>query len=89
MWSFVEQNEHHVLFNEAQFSARVNHLQEFEMQTVLPLLKGRPVLVMRRGVYPNRSEIVDIQASWPGHVVRTENMFNPCRFCITVQRRTS
>ena len=59
------------------------------MQTVLPLLKGRPVLVMRRGVYPNRSEVSDVLASWPNHIVRTEVMHNPCRFTITVQRRSS
>ena len=59
------------------------------MQTVLPLLKGVPVLVMRRGVYPNKSEVCDVIASWPGHIVRTEVMHNPCRFVITAQRRKS
>lgn len=59
------------------------------MQTVLPLLKGRPVLVMRRGVYPNRTEVADVLAAWPNHIVRTETMFEPCRFVLTVQARRS
>lgn len=56
-------------------------------QQALPLLKGCPVLVMRRGAFPNRAEIKDIQASYPGSVVRTEHMFNPCRFVVTVAKR--
>lgn len=57
------------------------------MQQTLPLLKGCPVLVMRRGAFPNRAEIKDVQASYPGSVVRTEHMFNPCRFVVTVAKR--
>lgn len=55
--------------------------------SVVPMLRGKPVLVMRRGVYPNKSEISDVIAAWPNHTVRTETMFNPCRFVVTVQRR--
>lgn len=55
------------------------------MQQTLPLLKGRPVLVMRRGVFPNRAEIKDVQASYPGSVVRTECVSN--RFIVTVAKR--
>lgn len=53
---------------------------------VIPMLKGKPVLVMRRGLYPNRKDICDVQMSWPGHIVRTEAMHQPCRFVVTVQR---
>lgn len=56
------------------------------MQTVLPLLKGMPVLVMRRGLFPNRQDILDVMASYPGHVVQTETMHQPCRFVLTVRK---
>ena len=56
-------------------------------QESIPLLRGMPVLIMRRGVYPNKSEIMDIQADWPGYIVRTESVFTPCRFAVTVQRK--
>lgn len=56
------------------------------MQTVLPLLKGMPVLVMRRGLFPNKADISDVVASYPNHTVRTETMFEPCRFVVTVRR---
>lgn len=59
------------------------------MSNIQSLLKGRPVLIMRRGVYPNRTEVADVIASYPNHIVRTETMFEPCRFALTVQRRTS
>ena len=55
--------------------------------SVIPMLKGRPVLVMRRGLYPNRNDIVDVQMSWPGHIVRTEAMHQPYRFVVTVSRK--
>lgn len=54
---------------------------------VQSLCKGMPVLIMRRGVYPNREEVKDVMASWPDHVVRTEPVFQPTRFAITVQRK--
>lgn len=57
------------------------------MSNVQPLLRGKPVLVMRRGVFPNKADILDVAASYPNHVVRTETMFSPCRFCVTVQRK--
>ena len=50
-------------------------------------LKGRPVLVMRRGVYPNKSEVLDIIRSWPGHTVMVEPL-NPARFAITVRSKS-
>jgi hypothetical protein len=51
------------------------------------LLKGTPVLIMRRGVYPNHAEIADIVARLnKTHVVRTEYL-NDARFCVTAQRR--
>lgn len=53
----------------------------------LYLLKGRPVLMMRRGVFPNRAEIKDIQLLYPGSVVRTEHISNPPRFVVTVAKR--
>lgn len=56
-------------------------------QESIPLLRGMPVLVMRRGVYPNKAEILDIHANWPGYTVRTETIYQPCRFAVTVQRR--
>lgn len=56
------------------------------MQNVQPLLKGMPVLVMRRGTYPNRREILGIVENWPGYIVQTEPAFHPCRFVVTVRR---
>lgn len=56
-------------------------------QQVLPFLKGTPVLVMRRGLFPNHQDIADVQSAWPNHIVRTETMHQPCRFTVTVQRR--
>lgn len=31
--------------------------------SVIPMLKGKPVLVMRRGLYPNRNDICDVRLS--------------------------
>lgn len=56
-------------------------------QSALPFLKGIPVLVMRRGLFPNRQDIADVQSAWPNHIVRTETMYQPCRVTVTVQRR--
>ncbi len=47
------------------------------------ILKGQPVFICRRGVYPNKSEVMQIVANWSRtHLVRTERMIN--RFAITV-----
>ena len=56
-------------------------------QQTLPFLHGKPVLVMRRGLFPNKADIADVLAAFPNHIVRTETMYNPCRFVVTVQRR--
>lgn len=56
------------------------------MNTVLDMLKGKPVLVMRRGLYPNKADIVDIASRYPGAVIRTETMHVPStRFVVTAQ----
>ena len=60
------------------------------METVQSLLKGKPVLVMRRGLYPNKADILDLMSRFPECVIRTETMHNPStRFCVTVQRKSS
>lgn len=59
------------------------------MSNVQHLLRGKPVLVMRRGLYPNHADILAVMESYPNHVIRTEPVFNPSRFAITVQRRAS
>ena len=53
------------------------------MQNVIPLLKGMPVLLMRRGVFPNKSEILDVMQSYPGYIVAVEPAAQ--RFAITVR----
>lgn len=51
------------------------------------LLKGMPVLVMRRGHWPNQRDIKDVQAAWPQHTVQVETLHHPgTRFCVTVRR---
>lgn len=59
------------------------------MQTVLPLLKRMPVLVMNKGHWPNSSDVRCAMEAYPGHIVRTEHMYTPkgVRFGLTVQRR--
>lgn len=60
------------------------------MSNIQSLLKGKPVLVMRRGLFPNKADIVDIMSRFPEYVVRTETMHNPAtRFVVTVQRKSS
>ena len=60
------------------------------MSNVQSLLKGKPVLVMRRGLFPNKADIVDIASRFPDSVIRTETMHNPStRFVVTVQRKAS
>lgn len=54
------------------------------MQNVVPLLKGMPVLLMRRGIFPNRSEILDVMKSYPGYIVAVEPAAH--RFAVTVRR---
>ena len=56
------------------------------MSNVQPLLRGKPVFVMRIGLYPNKADIQSVMQSYPGHIVRTEPAFNPCRFAITVAK---
>jgi hypothetical protein len=56
------------------------------MNTVADLLKGMPVLIMRRGLYPNKADIVDITSRFPNHTVRTEVIHQPAtRFVVTVR----
>lgn len=59
------------------------------MQTVLPLLKGMPVLVMNKGHWPNNADVRSTMQDYPGYIVRTEHMHTPkgVRFGLTVQRR--
>lgn len=54
------------------------------MSNVKPFLRGKPVLVMRTGHYPNKADIKSVAESFPGLVIRTEPVFNPCRFAVTV-----
>ena len=57
---------------------------------VLDMLKGKPVLTMRRGCYPNKADIIDLMSRFPNHVILTETMHVPStRFVVTVQRRAS
>lgn len=52
------------------------------------LLKGRPVIVFRRGAFPNRLDIQDVQARFPGMTVRTEvSHAHGTRFVVTVAPR--
>ena len=56
------------------------------MPEVLDLLKGKPVLVMRAGCYPNKADILDIMSRYPNATVRTEVVHQPkTRFCVTVR----
>ena len=57
------------------------------MSNVRNLLRGKPVLVMRTGHYPNKADIKSVAESFPGLVIRTEPVFNPCRFAVTVSRK--
>lgn len=56
-------------------------------QQVLPLLKGKPIAIFRKGCFPNVTEVCDVQLRNPGAVVRVENVYvlgrHP-RFAITV-----
>lgn len=57
---------------------------------VIDMLKGKPVLVMKRGLFPNKADIVDLMSRFPNCIVRTETMHTPStRFVVTVQRRAS
>lgn len=52
---------------------------------VSDLLKGRPVITFKRGQFPNRLDIVDVQARFPGMTVRTEvSHAHGTRFVVTV-----
>ena len=58
------------------------------MATVLDLLKGKPVLTMRRGCYPNKADIIDLMSRFPNHVICTETMHVPhTTFVVTAQVR--
>ncbi len=60
------------------------------MNTVADLLKGFPVLVMRRGLYPNKADVLDIMSRFPNHTIRCEVIHQPAtRFVVTAQRRAS
>lgn len=53
------------------------------------LLKGMPVLVMKRGHWPNKNDIADVMAAWPGYTIRTEVLHHPgTRYCVTVRRQS-
>lgn len=55
---------------------------------VADLLKGRPVITFRRGQFPNRLDIVDVQARFPNMTVRTEvSHAHGTRFVVTVAPR--
>jgi hypothetical protein len=38
----------------------------------IPLLKGIPMLVMKRGECPNRNDVESVRRSWPNHLLRLE-----------------
>ena len=59
------------------------------MQQVLPLTKGRPVFIMNKGHFPNRSDVQTVQAAYPASVVRTEHMYTErgVRFALTVAHK--
>lgn len=51
-------------------------------------LKGCPVFIMRRGIYPNREELNQICADYAKtHLIRTERVSGN-RFAITAQPRS-
>lgn len=59
----------------------------------LILLKGKPVLVMRAGHYPNKSDILQIMSDHPDCIVRTEPLRdeqtgNHTRFVVTVRENS-
>lgn len=55
---------------------------------VSDLLKGRPVITFRRGQFPNRQDILDVQARFPNTTVRTEvSHAHGTRFVVTVAPR--
>ena len=56
------------------------------MSNGAPLLKGKPVWSLRPGHFPNRSEIRQLAADFPG-VIRTEHRYQPCVFVVTVSRK--
>lgn len=53
---------------------------------VTPMLKGKPVWSLRPGMFPNKAEIKQLQADFPG-LIRTEHRHNPCVFVVTVSRK--
>lgn len=57
------------------------------MSNIQHMLYGKPVFVMRIGLYPNKADVQSVMRDYPNHIVRTEPMFNPCRFAITVARK--
>ena len=56
------------------------------MSNVAPLLKNKPVWSLRPGHFPNRKEIQQLAADFPG-VIRTEHRHQPCVFVVTVSRK--
>lgn len=58
------------------------------MQHALPLLKGRPIWWLRRGQFPNKAEMADLCARYPGCTLRVETAHAPyTTFVVTAQRR--
>lgn len=55
---------------------------------LINFLKGRPVITFKRGQFPNRLDIADVQARFPNMIVRTEvSRAHGTRFVVTVAPR--
>lgn len=60
------------------------------MAQVVDMLRGKPILTMRRGCYPNKADIVMLLADHPNCIIRVETMHVPLTtFVVTAQRRLS
>ena len=59
------------------------------MQNVLALTKGRPVFIMNKGHFPNKSDVQTVQAAYLGCVIRTEHLYTErgVRFALTVAKK--
>lgn len=57
-------------------------------QLSLPLLRGKPVFVLKRGHYPNKSEVQQLQAANPDAVLVVETLHQPfTTFVVTAVRK--
>lgn len=57
-------------------------------QLPLPLLRGRPLYVLKRGHYPNRSEVLQMQEAHPDAVLVVETLHQPfTTFVVTAVRK--